>query len=336
MGSLTYNFSLLNVKELYNNVNLTIWNNTNFVHNAYWKSLANELFFPSLYLNQNFIFYTKTLFIYSFFVNIIFVFSIFLGLIFYISNQGLKLITNISSNNDSYFTVFSYLTDLEEEIGAADDTMLYVLIFAVVIIWFFFFTIFSTYFIQNLSWFVMLLNFVFLTALFMPIFVLKNFGIAFTTYLRGVGRTKNLVVESFFDFIAIAIMISRFIIQNIRLVLLFAAFFEISEFIFDNCDITVDNYFAFFNTPINWSGDNNNYWYDLVFSFLVQQILLIYYQGHLILTFFMQLANYFLLSFVLFFFLYTSFLLESHEKYFLLSKIQNLSVTNKYYKIFGK
>lgn len=321
MGSLTQNIYLTSIKELYSNINITLWNNTNFIQNSYWKALSTELYSPSLYLNQSFIFYTKTLFIYSFFINFILIFSIFLGIVFYISNQGLKLITNITTNNDSYFTVFSYLTDLEEEVGAADDSMLYILIFAVVIVWFFFFTIFSTYFIQNLSWFVMLLNFIFLTAVFMPIFVLKNFGIAFATYLRGVGRTKNLVVESFFDFIAIAIMTSRFIIQNIRLVLLFAAFFEISEFIYDNCDVTLDNYFFFFSYNFNWFQTSNAYWYDIVSSFLTQQVLLIYYQGHLILTFFMQLANYFLLSFVLFFFLYTSFLLETHEKYFLFSKI---------------
>lgn len=321
MVSLTYNFFLNQLKELHNNINIVLWNNTNFIQTSYWKALSLELYTPEVYFNQNFIVFTKTLFIYNFIINILFVCVLLFGLVFYISNQGLKLILNITTNNDSYLTVFSYLTDLEEEVGAADDSMLYVIIFAVIIMWFFFFTIFSTYFIQNLSWFTMLLNFVFLTALFMPIFVLKNFGIAFTTYLRGVGRTKNLFVESFFDFIAIAIMISRFIIQNIRLVLLFAAFFEISEFIFDNCDLTVNGYYNILSVTTLWTNNFNFYWYDFVASFLTQQLLLIYYQGHLILTFFMQLANYFLLSFVLFFFLYTSFLLEPHEKYFFFSKL---------------
>lgn len=323
MVSLAYNDTLTYLKELYNTSNIILWNNTNFIYTSYWKALSLELYSSNVVYTQNWAIFTKTLFIYNFLINSLFIIVTLLGIIFYISNQGLKLILNTTTNNDSYLTTFSYLTDLEEEIGAADDTFLYVLIFAVIITWFFFFTIFSTYFVQNLSWFVMLLNFVFLTALFMPIFVLKNFGIAFTTYLRGVGRTKNIFIESFFDFIAIAIMISRFIIQNIRLVLLFAAFFEISEFIFDNCDLTTNNYYSVLNVTTLWNNSTNFYWYDFVLSFLTQQILLLYYQGHLILTFFMQLANYFLLSFVLFFFLYTSFLLESHEKYFLMSKILN-------------
>ena len=52
-------------------------------------------------------------------------------------------------------------------------------------------------------------------------------------------------------------------------------------------------------------------------SLVMSQILMyIYYLGHLTILFLMQLSIYFMLSFWLFFFLYTSFLSNPDEKYF--------------------
>ena len=82
----------------------------------------------------------------------------------------------------------------------------------------------------------------------MPFFVLRSFGISFTSYLRGVGRTTNIFTEVFFDFIAVSVMLARFFVQNIRLVLVFTAFFELSEFIYDSLDVNgtllTNNFFS--------------------------------------------------------------------------------------------
>jgi hypothetical protein len=48
-----------------------------------------------------------------------------------------------------------------------------------------------------------------------------------------------------------------------------------------------------------------------------QVLMYIYYLGHLTILFLMQLSIYFMLSFWLFFFLYTSFLSNPDEKYFI-------------------
>lgn len=312
-----------NVKNLWVILNSVGWTHTEFIYTAYWTALSTHLYLPNLTLDSSTVLFSGSLFIFSLFFNMLFIWAVASGVALYILNQGLRLISNSLTNTNTYHTTFSYLTDLEEELGSADDALMYFVIFAAVILWFFFFIIFSSYLVQNLTWFIMLLNLVGLTAIFIPFFVLKNFGIAFTSYVRGAGRTSNLVAEAFFDFIAVTVMVARFIIQNIRLVLLFAAFFEISEFIYDKLDIVGNSFFGvIFNTDVLWGKSSYSfYWYDFLLTFLTQQILLLYYQGHLIITLFAQLANYFLLSFALFFFLYTTFTLEPHEKYFLYSKI---------------
>ena len=148
---------------------------------------------------------------------------------------------------------------------------------------------------------------------------MKSFGLSFAAYIRGAGRTSNFIVEAFFDFLAVSVVMCRFIIQNIRLLIIFAAFFELSEFIIDNCDLVGLSFFEKI-TSVSLTGDNF-YWYDTLADFLMQQFLLLYYQGHLIITFIGQIINYFTLSFTLFFFLYTSFYLENQEKYFLYMRL---------------
>lgn len=282
-----------------------------FVYESYWITLTNYLFKIESTLNLNTSVFASSLFIWSFILKNLFIVTIFFGICFFILTTGLRVISNYLSNANMYHSTFAFMSDLEEEVGSLDDAAVYFLIFAAVITWFFFINVFTIYNYASLSWVVTLLNFVLLTAVLIPFFVLKNFGVSFAAYVRGVGRTSNLMAELFFDFIAIIVMVARFIIQNIRLVLLFAAFFELSEFIYTNLHITGSNYFNNINSDLT----NGFFWYDHFADFLVNQIMLLYYQSHLILTFFAQLANYFLLSFVLFF-LYTTFLVSVHEKYF--------------------
>jgi hypothetical protein len=50
-------------------------------------------------------------------------------------------------------------------------------------------------------------------------------------------------------------------------------------------------------------------------------LIIFYYWAHLTYTFIGQLMNYLLLSFYMFYFLYTNFVLDSHEKYFLFKRV---------------
>lgn len=257
--------------------------------------------------------------VYTSLVSFMYIICMIIGFAVYLSNQGLRAISHTLSNTDSHYVAFTYMSDLEEEMGSLEDAMIYFLMFGVIIVWFFFFTLFTSIIAQQLSWLVAILNFIFLTAVISPIFVMKSFGLSFAAYIRGAGRTSNFIVEAFFDFLAVSVVMCRFIIQNIRLLIIFAAFFELSEFIIDNCDLVGLSFFEKI-TSVSLTGDNF-YWYDTLADFLMQQFLLLYYQGHLIITFIGQIINYFTLSFTLFFFLYTSFYLENQEKYFLYMRL---------------
>lgn len=305
---------------LYTPLNSFYWlDNLSFMQKAYWVALVSNQYIVDTSISVSYGLFSGNLFFFQLAFNVIFFVSVGIALVMYISNQGVRLLQNTGAYN-LFVTSFSYLTDLEEDLGAADDAILFFLLFAIIILWFFFLTILTSYILVNFSWFLMLLNFIFITALMIPVFVLKSFGVSFSVYLRGVGRTKSLVAEVFFDIIAVAVMMVRFVIQNIRLLLIFIAFFELSEFISETGDVYGS---LLFNSVVTYQFFNieNAYWYDIFGDFILQQVILIYYQAHLIVTFFAQLANYFLLSFVLFFFLYTTFILESHEKYFFYKKL---------------
>lgn len=51
-------------------------------------------------------------------------------------------------------------------------------------------------------------------------------------YVRGAASSSNLIAEAFFDIIGVIIIFTRFIVQNIRFLLVFVAFFELFEWTF--------------------------------------------------------------------------------------------------------
>lgn len=246
----------------------------------------------------------------------LFVIVIFSVLCFYFLSFGIRIVKNYLSGVDTYFTSFAYFTDLEEEVGSIDDSLYFFLVFGLFVLWFFFFTVWGGFFFSNVSWIVAIFFFVGLVAFLVPFFVLKDLGIAFVSYIRGSGRSSSLLFETMLDFVSVAVIMIRFAVQNIRFVFIFSAFFELYEYIYDKINVELGLSFNFFFS----SASANYYWYELVTHLLANWLLYIYYLGHLTLLFIAQLSIYFILSFWLFFFLYTTFSLESHEKYFFFRK----------------
>lgn len=250
----------------------------------------------------NFYFSSFSSFLFS--ANIIFL--MFGLIIFYSAAYGLKTFKFISSSFDINFTLFSYFGDLEEEMGAADDALFFFLIIAAVIIWFFLFTLFSAVLLNHISWILSLLILSTSAAFVIPAAVLKNFGIAFVTYVRGHGRSRSIFYEAILDIVSVSIIFLRFIVQNMRFIFIFFTFFELYEFIYANL------------APVTTltTDLSNYYWSEAVITLISTYGLYLYYLGHSTIIFIAQLSVYFALSFWLFFFLYTAFTLESSEKYF--------------------
>ena len=172
--------------------------------------------------------------------------------------------------------------------------------------------------IKNLNWILTLFTIVLISGIIIPGAVLKHMGVHFVQYVRGAGRSTSLMFETLLDFISVSVIMIRFFIQNIRFVFIFFAFFELYEFVYDKIDVLFRNAGLSFTTFGDTIMQAQDGWhmYELVFQLISQWFAYLYYLGHLTLLFIVQLGIYFILSFWLFFFLYTTFLLQPHEKYF--------------------
>lgn len=247
-------------------------------------------------------------------LKILLISSIFYYILLYIY----KLIGNTILNQDNSSVLFDYFSEVEEEVGSLDDIIAYALVYLSVAVSFFL-TIFFVFFFKTSSFLILLFNFILLIPVLVPTFVIKNYGWGFLQYLRGVTRTSSLMFESFLDVVSVTSMYLRFFIQNIRFFFIFLAFFECYEFIY----LTLLKDFSFLNiflldlNNITFFTELNSAIISVLF---LKTILFFYYVGHLATTFVAQITSYFILSFWLFFFLYTSFSSEKGEAYFLNKK----------------
>lgn len=306
------------------NLKNNIWFSSDLSYTlAHWNALSNFSYVKALAItnSSSYEFQIGLSLIFGLFQNMFLILA-FSAICFYFSSFGIRILQNYLSGIDTYFTSFAYFTDLEEEIGSADDSLYYFLVFGLFVLWFFFFTIWGGFFFSNISWIVVIFFFVGLAAILIPLFVLKDLGIAFVNYVRGAGRSSSLLFETMLDFVAVSVIMIRFAVQNIRFVFIFSAFFELYEYIYDkiNLDSSLVGGGVFSINFFFSSTASNYYWYELLIHFVANWALYLYYLGHLTLLFVAQLSIYFILSFWLFFFLYTTFSLESHEKYFFFHK----------------
>ena len=157
-----------------------------------------------------------------------------------------------------------------------------------------------------------------LTILTIPVRLLWDFGLAFGMYARGAASSSNLVVEAFFDIIGVIIIFTRFVVQNIRFLLVFVAFFELFEWAATSTEtayilqISLNTYnsLEFFNILEPTSV------YIYIITTVKTMFVYLYHLLHLIIVSFMQIGVYLMVSFWLFFFLYTSFFKLTTDSYF--------------------
>lgn len=217
-----------------------------------------------------------------------------------------------------YFTYFKTLSDLgEQEYGSYDDYKFFVFFLLQMFIWYcwvlFLGYCFSLYGETKL----MLLTIsIMLTIMTIPVRLLWDFGLAFGMYVRGAASSSNLIVEAFFDIIGVIIIFTRFIVQNIRFLLVFAAFFELFEW----TAVTLD--FNYFKQTFSQGSINHallitpNSVFVHILTLAKGSLIYLYHLLHLIIVSFMQIGVYLMVSFWLFFFLYTSFFKLTLDNYF--------------------
>lgn len=296
-------------------VSLTLY--SNLLINNYYNALDTSLY-TLIYTYTTYVSKLNTIYNVSTFLNFFFKLFIFFNIFYYIFFYAYKLVANVAGNQDLFSTIFDYFSETEEEIGSLDDFLVYGLIYLTIAVSFLL-TIFFVFFFKTSTFLIILFNFILLVPALVPTFVIKSYGWGFLQYLRGVTRTSSMLFESFLDLVSTISMYLRFFIQNIRFFFIFLAFFECYEFIY----VTLVRDFSFINvTCLNFDLSNYSLFFTelneaVITTLLIKLALLLYYVGHLSITFVAQIANYFVLSFWLFFFLYTSFSYEKGESYFL-------------------
>jgi hypothetical protein len=118
-------------------------------------------------------------------------------------------------------------------------------------------------------------------------------------YVRGAASSKNLIVEAFFDIIGVIIIFTRFIVQNIRFLMVFVAYFELFEWVFGSNQVNfVLNYNLNYlsNTQL-FSSLNATSIITLVICSLKVVVIYLYHLLHLIIVSFMQIGVYLMVSF---------------------------------------
>lgn len=234
---------------------------------------------------------------------------------------------NFSKNFDSersydeYNNIVSYTVESEKELGAVDDMFVGISVLICIYGWFFFGTIFFNFF-SSIS-----LQYVYIgfplficCVLGMPSNMLWNYGILFPVFLRGSSNTTIFILEFMYDVLATTIMFIRLIVQNIRFLLMFFAFFECYEFFYNFIFIVKNSYF------FDLSNNSQDIFYVFITNFLNLTIFYTYNIFHLMYTIVSHFFAYIVLVFWFFSFLYTTFLNDKLENYF---KFKNSIKYNK-------
>lgn len=297
-------FLCFNFNNTYNLNNTFISNYLNFffVNNYSYKLIFINLFKKQI-INYNswLLLLILVILLYFFFIWIYFIFF-----------NKINLLYKNEKFYDNYNVTTNYLIESEKELGSLDDMFVGISILICIYGWFFFGTLFFNLF-SNISIIYLYVGFpiFLLIVLGMPTNMLLNYGILYPIYLRGSSNTTILLLEFMYDILATGVMYMRLVVQNVRFIIIFFAFFECYEFFYNNFFI-FKNFYYYSNNNIN--NISIFYWFFmLIFNFIVFYV---YNIGHLMYTILSHFFAYLVLVFWFFSFLYTTFFEEKLELFF--------------------
>jgi hypothetical protein len=133
---------------------------------------------------------------------------------------------------DNDYLINSMTVEAEKEISAFDDMILAAIILMYIFGWYFYvhcWSIISA--LPEIGFLFYLFPGLYFIILGMPTAILYDCGIYFVTYLRGVGKTYVITVETVFDYIQVLIFYTRIMVQGVRLVMMLGVFAGCHEFV---------------------------------------------------------------------------------------------------------
>jgi hypothetical protein len=243
------------------------------------------------------------------------------------------------STIDSDYLSASITVESEKELGSIDDILMPSVILIYTFGWYFYthcWTLIST--MPETALFFFFLPLLYYTIANTPTYLLYDFGILYTCYLKGVVPTPNLIFELVFDYVSVICYYIRIMTQAVRLALMFVAYAGLHDFVlythYDNKGLVGNESIWEEISNINASVSSITYFLlGVLPGFILSWLYEIFH------TFFVvtgQIVAYFGMIFWLFIYLFTFFVIEKQENYFqerkkfrqdLLKKIQ--SIKNK-------
>jgi len=243
------------------------------------------------------------------------------------------------STVDADYLSASVTVESEKELGSVDDMLLMILTMYYIFGWYFylyFWSVFSeTPEMAALCMFLPVLGY---TICSIPIHMIFDFGLVFIVYIKGGSPSISMIAEFFFDYIAMIAYFVRVLIQGIRLVLMFATY------------VAMHDYVLYMDYTHNFLPGNESFWEELsnvnatassltyfILGVIPGQIVnWIYEIFHCFFVVTGQIIAYFGMVFWLFLFLFTSFVSEKQEDYFCNKRPFKRRLRRKFYEYFGK
>lgn len=285
----------------------------NQLDNFFIKHYSNQMDF--IYLDNSIIDTCTTA--YNLFIHLIFFFflsSFFLSILFnFYGNSNTE-----ESTIDFDFVLANSVVEAEKEITAFDDFISILFIMCYIFGIFFYihgwlFTLSNTALMLTFYSIILMIIFV----LGIPTIFLYDLGIFFTVYLRGIGKKSNILAEIFYDYVVCAIFYTRVFAQWVRIFIIFVTFLSLSHFIAE---------FELVNSILINSENQFENNYELNINFFTTYFILtvlpgkilywIFELSHTIILVTSQFVSFFAITFWLFSFLYTFFIIEKHENFF--------------------
>ena len=317
-NEITMYYSL--ILDYYNFANNIIYSVFNFNNTLNYDLVFNSCYLNDIYLNKlsykllSISFFKNSVFSYnSWFLGFVTVSIVYLLFIIYylLFTNKINAIYKNEKLYDEYNSVINYLVESEKELGSLDDMLLGVSILICIYGWFFFGTVFLNFLTNsNINYIYCGFPLFLFIVLGMPTNMVWNYGIFYSTYLRGSSNTTLFFLEFMYDILATTIMYIRLFVQNVRFILMFFAFFECYEF-FNNVIFITKNYYS---VNSNFSVFHN--FYNFFITTTNFFIFYLYNIGHLMYTIISHFFAYLILVFWFFSFLYTTFLQEKLELFF--------------------
>ena len=223
-----------------------------------------------------------------------------------------------STIDDDYLSA-SITIESEKELGSLDDIFMPGIFLIYTFGWYFYLYCWNLLSCApELALIFFFFPLLYFTILNTPTFLLYDFGILFTCYLKGSAPSPNMLLELLFDYVSVISYYVRILTQAVRLALMFSVYATMHDFV------------LYVDCNHNYSIGNESIWEEISnvnaslssFTYFFLGVLpgfILNWVYEIFHTFFVvtgQIIAYLGMIFWLFLFLFTFFVVEKQENYF--------------------